>query len=79
MKMVPCDVHTVDAVRTNCKNHKVLMEFVESNHGCVELVDYPQKNAHSCAASFTQSIRRFNLNSIKVLQRGNKVFLIKSI
>ena len=79
MKMVLCDVHTVDAVRTKCKNHKVLMEFVESNHECVELVDYPQKNAHSCTSSFIGSIRRFNLNSVKVLQRGNKVFLIKII
>lgn len=65
--------------RRNSDNYKILMEFVDGGLTCVRIENYPQKNVASCVNSFRQSIKRYRLDHVIVMQRGGEIFLINRI
>lgn len=78
MKLVPIETQKIPSVVPKRKgsNYNTLVEFQESEADCVELMEYPHKNAESAACCLSQSIKRYRFN-IKVIKRGERVFLIK--
>lgn len=79
MKLVPIKTQKIPGVIPQRKgsNYNILVEFQESKEDCVELREYPHKNAMSAAACLIQSIKRYRFN-IKVIRRGDRVFLVKN-
>lgn len=60
------------------KNEELLDEFINSGQECAEIKSFECTNARTCAASFRNSIRRFSkTHSIKVVQNGSRVFLVR--
>lgn len=77
MKLVPYNKDDLRIKRSYTDNYKILMEFAESDLDCVKLEGWTQKNAKSAQQSMWNSIRRYHLYGIKVVVRGNNVFLLK--
>jgi hypothetical protein len=59
------------------RNFEILTKFAESNYDCVEVEDYPHKNAKSCQTTLISSMRHYKIRNIKVTIRGERVFLVK--
>lgn len=79
MKLVPYDRNKIDNVNfVKTKNYKLLLEFVESNELCARVDDHDCAKASYCAASLQASIKRFNINNVRVMLRKDKVFLIRT-
>lgn len=78
MKLVPIETQKIPSVVPQRKgsNYNTLVKFQESEADCVELREYPHKNAKSAASCLRLSINRFRFN-IKVIKRGDRVFLVK--
>lgn len=78
MKLVPIETQKIPSVVPQRKgsNYNTLVEFQESEADCVELREYPHKNAMTAAVCLSKSIKRYRFN-IKVIRRGDRVFLIK--
>lgn len=81
MKLIPRNVNEIpQSDRSNFKptrNYEILTAFVESGEECVELVDYHHTSAYCAQNCFNVSARRFNINSVKCIVRGERVFLVK--
>ena len=81
MRLIPRNVNEIPShTRIGFKptaNYKLLTEFVESDHECVELVDYSYSNRKSAQNSLAASVRRFKISSVKVVVRKERVFLVK--
>lgn len=60
-----------------CKLQKILEVFRDSNMDCVKVEGWEHKDANTCAASFMNSIKRFNIKGIRAISRKGEVFLIK--
>lgn len=58
-------------------NFKVISEFLDGDYDCVELVDYPQKCANYCQTSLNASIKKYRFVGVKVMVRGEHVYLVK--
>lgn len=65
--------------RLRSDNYKLLMEFYESTCEVAEVKDYTQKSARVCQISLQNSARRYHLDSIVVIVRGDRVFLMRKI
>lgn len=76
MKLVPYNAKNLKYYRRT-SNLKILEEFIASDLKCVKIEGYPHKNAKSCASCLNASIRRFHVNSVKVLLRKDDVILLK--
>ena len=81
MKLIPYNVDNVPGKHAYSltKNLELLEEFANSDFDCVEVTDFTQKNATTCATSLNTSIKRYRMFSIKAIQRGDRVFLIRRI
>lgn len=55
----------------------ILNEFANSDLNCVKIEDWTQKTATGCYTSFHRSITRYRMTGIRVVKRGNEVFLVK--
>lgn len=81
MKIVPVKMADVPCssrgfTRGYGRNYQLLVEFQELGATCVEVRDYPHKNANSLAKSLINSIKRYRF-PYHVIQRKERVFLIK--
>lgn len=65
--------------RKRMNNYKILTEFVDKGLICVKIENGTHKNLTSCVNSLRQSIRRYHLNHIVVMQRGGEVYLFNKI
>jgi hypothetical protein len=65
--------------RKRMDNYKMLMEFVDRGLICVKIENDTHKNLASCVNSIRQSIKRYHLNHIVVMQRGGEVYLFNKI
>lgn len=81
MKIIPRNVNEIPKTEwigfKPTSNYTLLTEFVESGHECVELVDYHYSDSKSAQNTLTMSARRFNIGSVKVIVRKERVFLVK--
>ena len=79
MRMVACNLNEIESkgVYKKSDNFKILNEFAESEHTCVMIEDYTQKNAMCCAASLNTSIKRYHMTGIRAISRKDKVYLIR--
>lgn len=79
MKMVPYEKEQMPNRRKYTDMHKFLDEFIKSEHDCVKVTDFTHANAKSCVSGLRASIRRYRYSHVKVIQRGDNVFLVKVI
>lgn len=77
MKMVPYDMKSLRHYKPT-KNYLILEEFMNGNNDCVRLVDHGHSNAKSCQSCLQSSIRWFGIKGVKVVIRGEDVFLVKT-
>lgn len=76
MKLYPVKEIDLRVRRPYTNNFKVLQEFVEGDYDIVEVRDFTNKNASSCASSLNSSARRYKFN-VMVIRRGERVFLMR--
>lgn len=76
MKMVPCDTDRLRHYKPT-KNYLLFEEFLNGDADCVQLVDHGHKHARACQSCLTNSLRWFGIKGVKVLVRGENVFLVK--
>ena len=79
MNFVPVNEEIVPIAKIRSENQKMLIEFMESNYDCVEVVNYPQKSAESCAASLCSTRDHLRLYGVIITRRKNRVFLIRKV
>lgn len=78
MTLVPYDINKLGNVCYRFSdNYKILSEFTESGEMCMKLEGYPHNSVKSCQTSLLSSIKRFNFHGIKIVIRGEDVFLVK--
>lgn len=78
MKLVPCITEEdLKVVRPKTNLWNVLDEFINSGYDVMEVKDFTNKDAGSCAASMGASIKRYKFNC-KVMKRGERVFLVRN-
>ena len=59
------------------RNFDLLTKFAESSYDCVEVKDYPHNGAKSCQTTLLSAMRHYKIRNIKVIIRGDRVFLIR--
>lgn len=59
------------------KNLRILEDFVNGKADCVQLVDYGHSSAKNCQTSLQNSMAHFGIAGVKVVTRGEDVFLVK--
>lgn len=81
MKLVPYEVTKIPGRNTYSitKNLAILDEFANGDFDCVEVKDFAQKTASGCANSLRASIKRFGRCGITVVERNDRIFLIRTI
>lgn len=79
MTIVPCTIQELGDAKRYSDNIGVLEKFKSTGAQCVRLEDWTHNDATSCCESIRQTIRRQRpqYNMIKVVKRGDKVFLIR--
>ena len=77
MKLVPVEKLDLTIRRAYTNNWKILNEFVEGDFDIVEVREFTNKDANSCAASLGASRKRYGFN-VSVIKRGERVFLVKN-
>lgn len=78
MHFVKYDARDV-MIRKNADLIELLARIVESGNPCVEIKDYPHKNANSCRNALQKRIREGRLTHLKLVVRGNRVFVINTL
>lgn len=79
MKLVAYDVKKVACNYKRTSILEILEEFRDSDMECAKVEDFPHKNAHSCASSLNQGIKRFRMPCVRAFVRNGEVFLIKEL
>lgn len=80
MKMVPYDYRKIEKPMfyKKTKNDEILDGFLESGETCVELVGYTHVSSKCCQNSILTRIRKRKMkNMVKVMIRGDQVFLVR--
>lgn len=79
MKLVKANLKELGKIRTKKSDRlKLLEEFAESDMDCAEVVNFTHKHATSCASSLNESIKRYHMTSIRAIQSGDRVYLVKT-
>lgn len=76
MKLVPCNEIELRYVRPKTNLWAVLNEFAHGYHDVMEVTEFTNKNAESCASSMSAAVKRYRFN-IQVIKRGERVFLVR--
>lgn len=79
MKMVPYEKEQVKNRRKYTDIRRFLEEFVHSEYDCVKVTDFTHVNVKSCVSCLRASVRRYKYFHVKVVQRGDSVFLVKAL
>lgn len=79
MKLIPYDIDKVKGRMQykRSENLRILEEFAKSELECAKVEDYSCENAHNCAASLRNSIKRYKFADITVSARKGEVYLIR--
>lgn len=77
MTLVPCKIEETKRSWTNL--YAVLTNFLEGNEDCVKVENYTHKSAISCRECLDRAIKRFYKGQIKVIKRGDTIYLVKTI
>lgn len=59
------------------KNQRLIYDFMNGDEKYVEIVDYTHKNIHVCQSSLMGSIKRMKASNVKIVVRGDRIFMIK--
>lgn len=83
MRLIPYEKEQLGELRKGGYNKSdiftTLNEFANSDLNCVKIEGWTQKNAVGCYTSFHRSISRYKMTGIRVVKRGDEVFLVKII
>jgi hypothetical protein len=78
MKLVPVSIEELGEVKRPYSNlYAILMEFENSGHDCMKVENYTQKRSAICANSLRSAVKRYGLNSISIVKRGDNIYLLK--
>lgn len=81
MKMVPYDYRKIGGYcgYRRTKWQKIVDDFLSSGDACVEIVDYTNKDARSCAGALNQYIKRSRMyNTVYAISRKSHVYLVRN-
>lgn len=76
MKLIPYTENDLKLIRTRTDLWSVLNEFIDGDHDVMEVTEFTNKNAESCASSMSAAVKRYRFN-IQVIKRGERVFLVR--
>lgn len=81
MKLKTFDINDLPGGRgchlySKTKIQSILEEFIANGARCCEVENYPHKSAQICATTLKHSAERYGYYQIKVIRRGERVFLI---
>lgn len=76
MRFTPYDKTNLKHYKPGC-NQRMLLEFYESEYDCVEIKDHGHKSVHSFQSNLCVSASRLGLKNVKIVIRGDKIFLVK--
>ena len=79
MILVPCKIEDIKKRKTYTDLYKILTEFLEGEADCVKVENYKHKNAYVCRETLYRSAQRYYKNQIKIIQRGDDAYLVKTI
>lgn len=77
MTLVPYDANKIGCYHKKTKLLKILDEFRDSDYDCVKVENYDHKDAYSCTASLSCSIKRYHYDNIRAVTCRGEVFLVK--
>lgn len=77
MKLVPYDKNNIEGYKPT-SNYELLNEFVNSGFECAKIENWNHKSVYSAQSSFQSSIKRFHMNNVKVIVRGDNLYLVKT-
>ena len=79
MKLIPYDKEKLirDGWYKTTKNVAIIEEFIASGLDCVELTEHGHKKATYCQWCLYNTMKRFKINTVKVITRKGRVFLIR--
>lgn len=79
-----CDISEIDAKErgvskgsTYSKVMKTIDDFLQSGFECAEVKDYGHKSSRICGHSLLNATKRLCTNTVKVIVRGKRVFLVR--
>ena len=79
MYFVPCKLSGVKMKGERTDIRKLLEQIERSGNACVELKDYTHVSAKSCQNSLSNRIVKDRLTHLKVVTRGERVFVINML
>lgn len=79
MKMVPYSAEKLNYRQGMVKGQifALIDSFLNSDHQCVKITGWNHKSANVCKSSLDAVIKRERFFGVKVVVRGDEVFLVK--
>ena len=81
MKLVPYNKNDIEKIEVNRDRTEklvdIMVSFIEMDADCVEITNHQYTNGATCQITLIQAIKRLGLLGIKIVRRGERVFLIK--
>ena len=77
MILVPCEISEIKRGYTDLE--AILKDFMEGDADCVEVKNYKHKSATVCRECLYRSAKRKYKGQIKIIQRKDKIYLVKTI
>ena len=79
MNFIPCDKNAIAIVRNvRSDNFALLSNFADSGLECAKVEGYPHKSAEGCASALRAAIKNYRMFTIRVVKRGDEVYLIRN-
>lgn len=77
MILVPCKLENIK--RSNANLKEMLTDFINGDADCVKVENYPHKSARVAREVIYLAAQRHYKDQIKVIKRGDDVYLAKTI
>lgn len=79
MKLIPYDKEKLGEIGwyKTPKNLAIIEKFIASGLDCAELTEHGHKKATYCQWCIYSTLKRFKINTVKVITRKERVFLIR--
>lgn len=81
MTLVPFNKADLDGLKADKTKEEnpvdTLLSFIKMDCDCVEITNYRYASSMSCHTTMHNEIKRLGLLGVKVIRRGDRLFLIK--
>ena len=79
MKFVPAERPADTKLVRRGDNIVTIQAFLDSGLDCARIIDYPHKDTKSCASALRAAVLRTPFPNVRVIQRGNDVYLTRVV